>query len=449
MRDPLKIIGKTIDKYFVSDYLTTGGTAHIYVAQLDAMPVILKLLRHELNKEPDAKQRFHKEVYTLKQFNHPHIIKLLGEGRYRHDPYMVLEYSELGSLQDFISQPDKTLTLGDVAIIIQQLADALHHIHEKNFIHRDVKPSNIMLRDNHNTMLADFGIVRHEDVVDMRFSIQPGTLDFMAPEQIDGLSADFTTDQFALGVLAYLLITGERPFQAENREEATQQRREKIISPHTLNSAIPPALDPILFRAMHHDMDQRYTFIEEFAHQLAQAIHASDSENIPALGKSKKALTITQSIKKHTTIPSHEKKPISDTSKPNLLRIGWISIAILSLLLLGILGYIATDSLNRQPLSTRLSYDVIIDLLNASNDINNFDCDDFRPLYNEVVLQVNLANADYANFTNILNDESATHTIFTTYCMNDLSQEELTTIDVELWSAMRAELEALFTESDY
>ncbi|GAB5491671.1 MAG: hypothetical protein Phog2KO_18860 [Phototrophicaceae bacterium] len=446
MPDPLQLIGKTIQNYTVIDYLATGGTAHIYVGEYDKELVILKLLRHELIQEPDAKQRFHKEVYTLKQLDHPNIIKLLGEGRYQHDPFMVLEYSELGSLQDMIDADNVQLTLGDVAKIIQQLADALHHIHEKNFIHRDVKPSNIMMRDAHNIMLADFGIVRHDDV-DRRFDFQPGTLDFMASEQIDGLNADYTTDQFALAVVAYLLITGERPFHAENRVEAARQRREKILSPRTINSELPIELDDILFRAMHPDMTERYTFIEEFAHHLAQLIYAKNIEHLPALGKSDTKISITQTVEIPSVLQESKTRKRYIAIESYMERYSWIGITVLSMLLIGIFAYIAINPSKMPENPSRLSYIVLSDLIDLTDNVEDFSCDEFTPLYNEIVSQVNTGNYDYDNFSSLLNDDTATRQFFTTYCVDSTSQNT-TAINIEMWNAMHSELQTLYTVED-
>lgn len=285
--DPLNLIATLVDKYLVIDYLTTGGTSHIYKCYLEGnnTPLVLKIMRHALRAEPDAKRRMHKEIYVHKQLTHSHILPYHDHGRFDTLPYIVLDHARLGSLYSFMETHPHTMTLGHVARFIQQLADALHYMHEQKIIHRDVKPSNILLKDEHGVMLTDFGIVRTDDI-NLRYSYQPGTLNFMAPEQLDSLDADHTTDQYGLAVVAYWLLTGKKAFLAETRSEAKAQRLFGARPVHKIDERLPQELSDVLQRAMHNDMRERYTFIEEFAALLSKTIAEStltDQLTYPAL----------------------------------------------------------------------------------------------------------------------------------------------------------------------
>jgi|GEM_PF-6179706 len=432
--DPLKLVGTFIGNYAVVDYLATGGTSHIYLGQLHSTMVVIKLLKPELSREPDARRRFHKEAYVHKKFDHPNIIKLFYVGRFKNEPFMVLEYAPDGSLQDYVEQFYQNLKLGDIAIIIQQIAAALHHLHENNIIHRDVKPGNIMMRNIHDSALADFGIVRTEDV-NMRFAVQPGTLDFMAPEQIEGLDADFTTDQFALGVLTYWLLTGEKPFTADTREEAALQRKVGAIAPHDYNYRLPEELSEIILRAMHFKMEERFTFIEEFAHLFAQTIEKYNLQDLPAFGAHIPPANI-----------SSGKKSLSDTGKSRnktsrfrslMEPYGWISLSILGLMML-IVAFNSTSRARTTGMtSVRPAQHVLIDLRSITLVYEDFDCAVFVPLYNEMSGQVTLNNADYTGLAELTITGSPTKTVYSNYCLNENSAGQM---NPDLWNAMRYEL---------
>lgn len=435
--DPLNIIGETIDRYMIVDYLATGGTAHIYKARWNEQFVVVKLLREDMLDEPDIRQRLYKEAYALSQLEHPHIIKFFGDGKFQQIPYLVFEYVEIGSLKDYINDAGKFLTPGDATIIIQQIADALHTLHESGFIHRDVKPGNIMLRDKQTAALADFGIVRNEDS-QSRYGVQPGTLDFMAPEQLDGVEADFTTDQFALGVVAFWLLTGKRPFIAYNRQEAMRQRQRGVPSAHSINPDLPIELDAVLRRAMHFDMAERYTFIEEFALHITQIINKHQLEDYPLPGT-------TVPIIINTSDSGTFEKPVLTVSKhPQLMTLmrpyTWISVGILCAMLAVILIYISVPP--TQAWLPDTPEDLVQDLIKVTDNRDNFNCADFMYLYNELYTQVNDASPEFADYLRITDESSATKIIYVNHCAVFIENGE-DTISHDTWNTMRNELVAI------
>lgn len=437
--DPLNLIGKTIDTYMIVDYLATGGTAHIYKARWHNQFVVMKLLREDMLDEPDIRQRLYKEAYALSQVEHPHIIKLLGDGRYQHHPYLVFEYVEIGSLKDYLERENNNLTLGDVAIIIGQIANALNILHENNFIHRDVKPGNIMMRNKRNVALSDFGIVRSEDS-HSRYGVQPGTLDFMAPEQLEGVNADFTTDQFALAVVAFQALTGKRPFIARNRQEASRQRQRGAPSAHSINPDLPLELDTILQRAMCFEMTERYTLIEKFARDIARIIAKYKLEDYPVPGTSIPAVINTRDTDtfQKMTLPEPESTKLVSIMRPYT----WISVGILCAMLAVILIYISVPSSQAYLPATPGPDSIVSDLIKVTNTRDNFNCLDFMYLYNELYTQVSDANSEFSHFLELTYEESATKSVYIEHCAKSINDTR-DSISNETWNTMREELHAI------
>lgn len=461
-QDPLQLIGSRVNGYRIFDYLTTGGTAHIYKCRHNDLPdtqMVIKILRAGLRKEPDAKRRMHKEIYVHKQLTHPHILEYYDDGRIGGLPYVVLAHAPLGNLYDYLNAYPRTLTLGRIATFITQLADALHYIHEKDIIHRDVKPSNILVQDDDNVLLTDFGIVRTADL-NLRYSFQPGTLNFMAPEQLDSLDADFTTDQFGLGVVAYWLLTGEKPFLAKDRTEAKTKRVQGARPVHEIDERLPQTIQPILDRAMHPKMDLRYTFIEEFAYTLAQVIEdAGVSDMLSHIGL--KQAEPAHKIFAASTSPvlagftstsaygngneneddtsdddaniiTYPQRPNTTTRRLSRLRMLAVLVVVM---IVGLLTVRLTQPNTTQVFDARDPNLILDDLQTFSASLEAFSCLDFITAYNELAVQVNLDNPDFLTYAPLTHQDAATRTIAEDICVTNSDN-----LSPALWQQMRNEL---------
>jgi serine/threonine protein kinase len=194
---------------------------------------------------------FLNEARTIR-LRHPHIVQVLDFGVDSRVPFIVMEYISNGTLRQ--RYPKGTRLLLDMLVsYVKQVADALQYAHSEKLIHRDVKPENILLRSNGEVLLSDFGIAtvarssRSQSVLKMA-----GTLAYMAPEQIQGKPV-FASDQYALGVIVYEWLCGERPFNGGPLEIATQHL---LAAPPSLDMKVPvlsPNVEQVVMTALEYD----------------------------------------------------------------------------------------------------------------------------------------------------------------------------------------------------
>ncbi|MEL6526013.1 MAG: serine/threonine-protein kinase [Chloroflexota bacterium] len=435
------------------DYLATGGTSHIYKCRRGSSGTILviKIMRYALRSEPDAKRRMHKEIFVHKQLSHAHIIPYYDDGRFEGLPYVILAYAPLGSLYDFTETFPHAMTLGQVAEFVTQLADALHYLHEREIIHRDVKPSNILLKNEHNVMLTDFGIVRTNDI-NLRYSFQPGTLNYMAPEQLDSLDADYTSDQFGLAVVTYWLLTGEKAFLAEDRAEAKTQRLIGARPVHEIDLRLPRELSAVMKRAMHHNMKQRYTFIEEFAYSLSKIINENDLAGkltYPAREHPEPVQEIIADTPDDPPmrLPGEKRSPDTTTysRRPNtnqsLISVRFVAILLIIVLVGGLTVIFIqpnpNDIIARDPMM------VLEDLRANSTPAREFPCRSFIIYYNEIAVQVYRNNPDFSNYALLTSETAATRTIAEDVCLSENAGATIS-VDFDLWQSMRAEIRSFY-----
>jgi serine/threonine-protein kinase PpkA len=212
MDSTTKIPGYRIDKK-----IGEGGMATVYLATQESLTrtVALKIMAPTLMVDSTAEQRFLKEGRIVAQLNHPHIVTVYDIGHVESVYYMAMEHIEGGNLITRIQQgmsPETALS------IIRQIAHALDYAHRKGFIHRDVKPANILFKEDGSAVLSDFGIAKavtsHTNLTRIGYSI--GTPDYMSPEQVTGKSLDPRSDLYSLGVVLYEMLTLQRPFKGED-----------------------------------------------------------------------------------------------------------------------------------------------------------------------------------------------------------------------------------------
>ncbi len=232
----------------------------------------------------DAVRLFQREAKAVAQLNHPNILPLFDYGEEMMTSslvmYMVMPFCPEGSFADWLREHTKLGLLAptDVIHFVHQAASALDHAHEHQIIHRDVKPSNFLLRSNTENrdipdlLLTDFGIAMSN--ADMTSQIIRGTPTYMAPEQWSG-DAVPATDQYALALIAYELLTGRNPFQG-NQEQAMYRHLITLPQPpSTLNPQLSSVVDAVLLRALAKQPTDRFASVSDFAHALQQALQGT------------------------------------------------------------------------------------------------------------------------------------------------------------------------------
>ncbi len=222
------LIGRQLGTYEVLSLLGAGGMGEVYRARDTKLnrDVALKILPNAFALDADRLARFRREAQAVAALNHPHIVTIFSIEEQDDVPFMTMELIEGCTLDQGI--PDGGLSLARFFDIAVALADALSAAHRKHIIHRDLKPANVMVTDDGNVKVLDFGLARTvaPDVVGLAEAVTSlgltadgtivGTMPYMSPEQIEAKPLDHRTDLFSLGIILYELATGERPFQGDS-----------------------------------------------------------------------------------------------------------------------------------------------------------------------------------------------------------------------------------------
>lgn len=205
-----------IPGYNIIHKINSGGMASVYLAtQLSVgRTVALKIMKPELDQDPEFHMRFKREAEIIGQLSHPNIIPIYDIGRYNGLNFISMEYLSGGSLDEKIITG---LTANEVVDIVIAIANALEHAHSRGYVHRDIKPENILFRADNTAVLTDFGIAKtlKNDMQMTQAGNVIGTPYYMSPEQARGLNTDGRSDLYSLGILCYEMLTGTRPFRSE------------------------------------------------------------------------------------------------------------------------------------------------------------------------------------------------------------------------------------------
>lgn len=297
-----------LGQYHIKAYIGSGGVGDVYLADDSRLQreVALKVVRHEL--EPgstnaaveQATRQFQEEALVVAGLEHPNILQIYDFGEQERRHYLVMPYLPDGSLADMLTPgPKQRLYLPlpplVAATIIDQAAAALQYAHDRSIIHRDVKPHNLLVRVIESSggvdmtprqatsgtggpstvrlhiLLADFGLARFLANMPSR-SQTTGTPLYTAPEQYAG-HPEKATDQYALACVAYLLLTGHPIFTGATPAALQHQHLSEMpVSVRALNASLPPAVEPVLARALAKDPRQRYERVLDFANALHTAV---------------------------------------------------------------------------------------------------------------------------------------------------------------------------------
>ncbi len=263
--------------------LGEGGMAQVYLARDLRLgrDVALKVLDEQLAERQSFRERFLREAQVAAALDHPNIVPIFDFGESEGYTYLVMPYVSGGSLQDHLNRTP--MAPSTVAAYGTQMADALDYAHERGVVHRDVKPANMLLHSDGRLMLADFGLAKILDGSPPRRPGRPdaGTPEYMAPEQIDGRT-DERSDIYGLGVVLYLLFTGQLPFAGSTSHEVMDGHLYRTVTPpRSLNPQVTPAMQDVLQRALAKVPEARFQRASELGAALMGALVAGDVEPPP------------------------------------------------------------------------------------------------------------------------------------------------------------------------
>jgi CRP-like cAMP-binding protein/tRNA A-37 threonylcarbamoyl transferase component Bud32 len=253
---------RTIGKYVATDIIGRGAFSIVYKGMHKGlnMPVVIKMMRHDMALYPDFLDSFKNEAKTIAGLTHDHIVKVFDFEECYRTLFIIMEYLKGDSLKDMIGHlraiPPKL-----AANFLIQICSALAYAHQRGIVHRDINPSNIIVRPNDHVKILDFGLACPAGTED--FS-NTGTAYYMAPEQIDGGPVDQRTDIYALGITAFEMVTGRRPFPEDNAKALLDLHLTRdIMDPGDIIPDMPDELRRFILKSARCDPDQRYPNMDQ------------------------------------------------------------------------------------------------------------------------------------------------------------------------------------------
>ncbi len=278
------LTGQRIGRYEILEQIGRGGMAAVYRAYDKGNDrfVAIKVVAPHLSDDPNFEHRFRLEARVLTDLRHPNIMPIEDYGELEGYAYLAMPFLKVGTLTDRLLEGPVKPRYG--ALLMQQISDALQYAHDQGVVHRDVKPSNILLDEQGNALLSDFGLARlQESHASLTGAMMVGTPAFISPEQAQGEKADVFSDQYSLGVILYLLTTGELPFDAETPlAVAIKHISEPLPMIQTVSPNAPEAVERVILRATAKDPTERFGSVSEMNVAFQAAIaHVLDPDATP------------------------------------------------------------------------------------------------------------------------------------------------------------------------
>lgn len=276
IQNPGALSGRHLGVYEVLGVLGRGGMGEVYLADDGGRKVALKILPEDLAQRTEFRKRFEREAQTLAALDHPNIVKMFGAGESGGVSYMAIEFVNGRQLAEILHQRQR-LSPDEIRPFVRDFAAALDYAHQHGLVHRDIKPSNIMLRNlsegaslSYSVVLMDFGIAKIQDArTDLTGSGAIGTIDYMAPEQImTARTVDHRADIYALGVVLYEMLTGEKPFKGSPGQVMFAHLQQPPPDPRDVNDDLPSPIAKAIMKAMAKKPEDRFQSAGELAAAL-------------------------------------------------------------------------------------------------------------------------------------------------------------------------------------
>ncbi|MCB0197209.1 MAG: protein kinase, partial [Anaerolineae bacterium] len=273
------LIGKTLGKYRIVARLGRGGMAEVYKAFQPGLNryVAIKVMHDHLSEDAEFIKRFQREALATGKLSHPNIVQALDFDEESGVYYMVMQYIDGPTLKDEIKarlSANWPFSLPDIARMYLDLCDAIDYAHNRKMIHRDIKPANMMIDEEGQILLTDFGIARL--VGGTQFTAtgaMTGTPAYMSPEQGQGEKVDGRSDIYTMGVILYELVTGQVPYEADTPIAVVMKHiTDPLPLPRTVNPKIPEAVEAIILKAMAKSPEDRFQTANAMARALRDAV---------------------------------------------------------------------------------------------------------------------------------------------------------------------------------
>lgn len=365
------------DRYRIIDTLGEGGMANVYLAEdiILQRKVAVKILRLDLQKEPQTLARFQREALATSELSHPNIVMVLDVGTDHGLPYMVMEYVDGPDLKEYI-RTNSPLNLGNIIKIMDQILSAMSLAHKHNVIHRDLKPQNILMDKHGNIKIADFGIavaLNQNSVTQTNSAI--GSVHYMSPEQTRGGLVTKQSDIYSLGIILYELITGNVPFNGDSAVSiALKHAQEPIPSIRKQDPNIPQPLENVVLKATAKDPRDRYNSAKEMKDDLDTSLEpgrANEPVFKPTHGNNDDETIILPNFKPNRVVDKtdaenrtqdktddYHKNRSSFTQALRKYKWWWLFVGFAAILIIGLMFFVLNNNKNsdiRIPDVTNLS----------------------------------------------------------------------------------------------
>ncbi len=268
-----KYIGRLLDgRYEILEAIGYGGMAVVYKARCHRLNrlVAVKILKDELSKDEEFRNRFHAESQAVAMLSHPNIMSVYDVSTHDEADYIVMELIDGITLKQYMEKKG-TLNWKETLHFAMQIAKALEHAHGRGIVHRDIKPHNVMVLKNGSVKVTDFGIARLMSQSNTLTKEALGSVHYISPEQAKGGRVDNRSDLYSLGVVMYEMMTGRAPYDGDSPVAvAIQHINGGAVMPSVLNPNIPGGLEQIIMKCMSTDPAQRYSSATALLYDLEE-----------------------------------------------------------------------------------------------------------------------------------------------------------------------------------
>ncbi|HLW02298.1 MAG TPA: protein kinase [Ktedonobacterales bacterium] len=303
--------GASLDngRYELREPIATGGMATVYKAWDTRVEriVAVKVLRSLAKTDRRAIERFRREAHAAARLSHPNAVTIYDFLEERGEHYLIMEFVEGVNLKQYLAQKG-TLSPQQAVEITSQVCSVLQVAHANGFIHRDIKPQNIMITPDGQAKLTDFGIVRVMEAAGLtNTGIVLGTADYLAPEQARGDQLSPASDLYSLGVVLYEMLAGRPPFVGTSAVQVAMQHTTSVPPPPSkYNPRIPRALELVVKKALQKEPERRYTNAEAMRKALMDSLKKSIEEGATIPGY---LPAVDQSPNRRATMPGVGERP--------------------------------------------------------------------------------------------------------------------------------------------
>jgi serine/threonine-protein kinase len=329
------LIGQMLDQYRLVEQVGRGGMATVYraVDTRTKREVAIKVLSPSIGTDKRFVRRFRREATLVSRLKHPNIVPVVGYGECRGYVYLAMPFVEGETLQERMNRGP--LTEPEATRWVGQLASALEFAHRRGVIHRDVKPSNVMIDKGGNALLMDFGLARMvESSNTLTGSMLVGTPAYVSPEQGQGRPVDARSDEYSLGIILFQIATGHLPYEGETPMTTVLMHiQEPIPRPSRLNPGVPPALDAVIMKSLAKEPRGRFPSAAALGKAYLAALE----------GKPVAGVAMPSALPPSAVSRAGLRGPSAATPEPSPRRrssLGW-PLTVASILMLVLIGFVA------------------------------------------------------------------------------------------------------------